>query len=119
MVYYRCNHDLKFIVASSKDAKALVYYITNYITKNTIYTSHMYSLLQVAVQKIESTFTESQCTKHLERSRQLLIWFLNTIGSQQEILATRAISYLMRFPDHITNIQFSTIPWYSLLMWFS
>jgi hypothetical protein len=33
MVSCRCNHDLKFIAASGKDAKVLVYYITDYITK--------------------------------------------------------------------------------------
>jgi hypothetical protein len=47
----RCNHDLKSIVASSKDNDSLIYYITNYITKN-IFTFHiMYSLLQIAIEK--------------------------------------------------------------------
>jgi hypothetical protein len=78
----------------------------------------MYSLLQVVVQKIESMFTESNSKEHLEMSRQMLIHSLNTIGSQQEISTTRATSYLMKFSDHITNVQFSTIPWYSLAMWF-
>jgi len=32
----RCNHDLKFIITSSKDSKSLNYYITNYITKTSI-----------------------------------------------------------------------------------
>jgi hypothetical protein len=32
----RCNHDLKFIIASNKDSKSLSYYITNYITKISI-----------------------------------------------------------------------------------
>jgi hypothetical protein len=73
MVSCRCNHDLKFIATSGKDAKALVYYIIDYITKNTLYTLHMYSFLQVVVQKIESTFTESHSKEHLERSRQMLI----------------------------------------------
>jgi hypothetical protein len=49
MVSCRCNHDLKIIIASRKDAKALVYSIIDYITKNTLYTLHMYSLLQVVV----------------------------------------------------------------------
>jgi hypothetical protein len=40
---------------------------------------------------------------HLERSHQMLIHSLNTIGSQQESLATWATSYLMKFLDHITN----------------
>jgi hypothetical protein len=40
----RCNHDLKFIVTLSKDNKSLIYYITDYITKTSIYINHMYSL---------------------------------------------------------------------------
>ncbi len=47
----RCNHDLKFVVTSGKDSKSLIYYITNYITKTSIYISHMYSLLQIVVHK--------------------------------------------------------------------
>ena len=45
MVSCQCNIDLKFITTSGKDAKALVYYIIDYIIKNTLYTSHMYSFL--------------------------------------------------------------------------
>jgi hypothetical protein len=41
---------------------------------------------------------------------------LNAIGSQQKILAIRAINYSMKFSAHITNVQFSIIPWYSLAM---
>ena len=68
MVYCQYSHDLKFIGACDKDAKALVYFITNYITKSTIYTSHMYLLLQIAVRKIESTYFESFFAEHLARS---------------------------------------------------
>jgi hypothetical protein len=46
----RCNRDLKFITAFGKDSKSLIYYIIDYITKTFIYTSHMYSLLQIAIQ---------------------------------------------------------------------
>ncbi len=46
----------------------------------------------------------------------MIIQSLNTIDSQQEISSTRGISYLMKFPDHITNVYFSIIPWYSLSM---
>ncbi len=42
---------------------------------------------------------------------------LNTIRNQQEILATRAISYLLNLPDHITNYDFTYIFWSSLLAW--
>jgi hypothetical protein len=45
----KCNHDLKFIAAFGKDSKTLIYYIIDYITKTSIYTTHMYFLLQIAI----------------------------------------------------------------------
>jgi len=47
----RRKHDLNFITTSCKDSKYLICYITNYITKTSIYIMHMYSLLQLVVQK--------------------------------------------------------------------
>jgi hypothetical protein len=47
----KCNHDLKFIVALGKYSKYLIYYIINYITNTSIYTTHMYSFLQIVIQK--------------------------------------------------------------------
>jgi len=41
----RCNHDFKFIITSNKNSKSLIYFIT----KTSIYTSHMYFLLQIIV----------------------------------------------------------------------
>jgi hypothetical protein len=50
----KCNHDFKFIATSNKDNKSLIYCIIDYITKTSTYTTHMYSLLQIVVQKIET-----------------------------------------------------------------
>jgi hypothetical protein len=51
------------------------------------------------------------------KSRYFFICCLNTIGSQQEISTTRAISYLLNLPDHIIDHDFIYIPWYSLSAW--
>ncbi len=37
----KCNYNLKFIIAIGKYSKSLVYYIIDYITKTSIYTSHV------------------------------------------------------------------------------
>jgi hypothetical protein len=55
-----CNHDLKFIVGFGKGSKALIYYITDYIMKTTNFTSHMYSLMKIGVQKVEETHPQNQ-----------------------------------------------------------
>ncbi len=114
----RSNHDLKFIATSSKDNKSLIYYVIDYITKTFICTSHMYFLLQIALQK---TKTINEISKNnynsIDKSQHLLIRCLNTIGSQQEILATKAISYLLNLPNHKIDHDFIYIPWYSSLAW--
>jgi hypothetical protein len=56
-----------------------------YETKSTLYTSKMYSILQVVVKKIETTYTNSTVNDYVNRSRRVLIQSLNSIGSQQEI----------------------------------
>jgi len=54
----------------------------------------------------------------IDKNRHLFICCcLNIRGSQQKILATRAISYLLNLPDHKINHDFTYILWYSLLAW--
>lgn len=84
LVASRCYHDLK-LVESSKDSKALMYYITDYITKLSICTSHMYSLLQIIVQSFETTYDTCISKDSIDRSKRLLIKCVDTIGSQQEM----------------------------------
>jgi hypothetical protein len=47
-----CNMDIKFI-ESSASAKAILYYITDYITKSQLKTHVAYAALQAAVKKME------------------------------------------------------------------
>jgi hypothetical protein len=59
------------------------------------------------------------CYNHnsIDINQCLLIHYLNTIRSQHEILATKAISSLLNLRNHLTNYNFMNIPWYSLLIW--
>ncbi len=68
----RCNHDLKFIATFGKDSKSLIYYITNYITKTSIYTSHMYSFLQIAVQKTKLKKNSNSNYDSIDKSLKVL-----------------------------------------------
>jgi hypothetical protein len=109
----RCNCDLKFIKTSNKNSKSLFYYIT----KISIYTTHMYSFLQISIKFFETINNNTNLYDLINKSHHLLIWHLHTIGSQQEISTTKAIIYLLNLPYHITNYDFTYIPWYSLLTW--
>ena len=48
----RSNMDIKYI-SSGSDAKALVYYITDYVTKSSLWFHDIFSLVLKAVQSIE------------------------------------------------------------------
>lgn len=49
----RCNIDIKFI-SSGASAKAVLYYITDYITKSQLKSHVAFAALQLAVKKLES-----------------------------------------------------------------
>ncbi len=53
----------------------------------------------------------------IDKSQHLIIKYLNTIGSQQEISTIRTVSYLLNFPNHIIDYDFIYIPWYNLSAW--
>ncbi len=92
LLAYRCNHHFNLITTFGKDSKSLIYYITNYITKTSIYTTQMYYLLQIAIQKVETINNNTNSYDVIEKSLHLLIRCLNTLGSQQEISTTKAIN---------------------------
>ncbi len=108
---------LKFITTSSKYIKSLIYYVINYITKTSISIMHMYSLLQIVVQKASTIIENTNLYDLIDKSQCLIIICLNIIGSQQEISTTRAISYLLNLPYHIIDYDFTYILWYNLLAW--
>jgi hypothetical protein len=55
----RCNCDFNFIIIFGKSNKVLNFYITNYITKISNYTLHIYLLMKIGVQKIEETYSKT------------------------------------------------------------
>jgi hypothetical protein len=64
----KCNHDLKFITTSGKYSKSLIYYIINYITKTSIYITHMYFLLQITVQKKTTIIENTNSYDSIDKS---------------------------------------------------
>lgn len=69
LVYCQHNHDLKFIL-SEKAAKAAMFYITDYITKNDLKTYEILSLLSKAVLCATESNQSNMSTK--EQAKNLL-----------------------------------------------
>ena len=105
----RSNMDIKFIYNGS-DAKALVYYITDYVTKTNLSFHDTFSLVLKAVKSMEkSPVASSSCMSAEEKSRKLVLRCYNTLASQQELSSMQVASYLMGWPDHCTTHEFANI----------
>jgi hypothetical protein len=97
--------DIKFIW-SGTDAKALVYYCTDYITKTNLSFHDTYSLVQKAIELNDNNvITENS----VDKARILVLRCYNSLASQQELSGVQVITYLMDYGDHYTSHAFTNI----------
>ena len=97
--------DIKFIW-SGNDAKALVYYITDYVTKMSLSFHDTFSLVQKGMASFQNAPLQTNSESAIERSRKLALRCYNTLASQQELSGVQVASYLMNWGDHYTTHKF-------------
>jgi hypothetical protein len=106
----RCNMDIKFI-GSGPSTKAVIYYITDYITKSQLKTHVAFAALEVAVRKLnEMDTTDDPVTVKAKRLLQKCAY---AMVSHQELSAQQVCSYLMDFEDHFTSHEYRNVFWKS------
>ena len=101
----RSNMDIKFIW-SGNDAKALVYYITDYVTKMSLSFHDTFSLVQKGIASFQKAPQQANSESAIEKSRKLVLRCYNTLASQQELSGVQVASYLMNWDDHYTTHKF-------------
>lgn len=106
----QCNTDIKYI-GSGEAAKALVYYITDYITKSPLPLHVGVSALSYAIRKNDEKFSGSSDSPSEVRSRSLLIKSVNAMMGRLEISHQQVMSYLVGGGDHYTNQTFRILYW--------
>lgn len=100
--------DIKFI-GSGPAAKAIIYYITNYITKSQLKTHVAYAALELATKKLgEYNPDDDDITV---RAKKLLQKCAYSIISHQELSAQQVASYLMDYEDHFTSHKYRNLYW--------
>ncbi|CAF1357094.1 unnamed protein product, partial [Adineta steineri] len=104
----RSNMDIKFIWTGN-DAKALVYYITDYVTKSSLAFYDMFALAQQGIKSIEQHGSTNGFDNAVEKSRKLVLRCYNMIASHQEISGVQVASYLMNYGDHYTTHTFRNL----------
>ncbi|CAF4692007.1 unnamed protein product, partial [Rotaria sp. Silwood2] len=101
----RSNMDIKFIW-SGNDAKALIYYITDYVTKMSLSFHDTFALVQKSITSYMHSSYQTDKEDAIEKSRKLVLRCYNTLASQQELSGVQVASYLMNWDDHYTTHKF-------------
>ncbi|KAH9852987.1 hypothetical protein C2E23DRAFT_868446 [Lenzites betulinus] len=106
----RCNMDLQFI-GTGEDAKAVIYYITDYITKSQLKTHVAYAALALGVKKAAEGNTDSEDSDLVRRAKKTLQKCAFSLLANQELSAQQVSASLMGFDDHFTSDEFSNLYW--------
>ncbi|CAF1523172.1 unnamed protein product, partial [Rotaria sordida] len=102
----RSNVDIKFIWSKS-DAKTLIYYITDYVTKMSLYFHDTFcSCTKKSITAFQNSCHQPDKETTIEKSRRLVLRCYNTLASQQELSGVQVASYLMNWDDHYTTHKF-------------
>ncbi|KAJ7603335.1 hypothetical protein DFH06DRAFT_1022312, partial [Mycena polygramma] len=107
----RCNMDIKY-VGSGEGAKALVFYITDYITKSTLPAHVGLSALEYALKRNEEKFRERlDDATESEIDRSLFTKTVMSIMARQEISHQQVMSYLVGGGDCYRSHSFRVVHW--------
>ncbi|KAF8059274.1 hypothetical protein FPV67DRAFT_1398523, partial [Lyophyllum atratum] len=104
----RCNMDIQFI-GSGTCAKAVLYYITNYISKSQLKSHVAFAALELAVSKLGEELPGDNLKT--VRAKQMLQKCAHAMISHQELSAQQVASYLMGYGDHFTSHTYRKFHW--------
>ncbi|KAG2018574.1 ATP-dependent DNA helicase PIF1 [Coprinopsis cinerea AmutBmut pab1-1] len=107
----KCNHDVKFI-GSGKDAKAFMYYVTEYITKSPITVHAGLAALSYAIRQTERRFTPSTNTLTKPEVVSAMTTAVNSMLGHQEVSHQQVMrDIIVGGPERYTNAVFQTFNW--------
>ncbi|KAI9065711.1 hypothetical protein FKP32DRAFT_1549886, partial [Trametes sanguinea] len=111
----KCNMDIKHI-GSGEAAKALLYYVTDYITKPSLPTHVGLGALSYAIQKTNDQFPGLIAAPPVSDARTAgmrgaLTFTVNRMMSRQEISHQQVMSYLVGGGDAYRSHNFRTLHW--------
>ncbi|KAI9067800.1 hypothetical protein FKP32DRAFT_1546038, partial [Trametes sanguinea] len=109
----RCNMDISHI-GSGEEAKAVIYYVTDYITKSPLKAHIAYASLETAIKKVEADTQTMPANDSQLRAKKMLQKSAFALISNQELSAQQVSSYLMDYEDHFTSHRFANLYWTSL-----
>lgn len=106
----QCNMDIKY-VGSGESAKALIYYVTDYITKESLATHVGLGALTYAINRNDVKYSEDKTSSSSQRSRSLFVKTVNSMMARQEMSHQQVMSYLIGGGDHYKSDTFRLLKW--------
>ena len=110
----QCNMDIKFI-GLGPAAKALTYYISDYITKNKLKVHVGLQAIQAAIESHHKHFDDDSAFSALMQECNLLTKTVNAMMGRHEISHQQVMSYLVGGGDYYVSHDFQTVHFMSLL----
>lgn len=106
----KCNMDIKYI-GSGQAAKALVYYVTDYVTKGSLPLHLGLQSLCWAIRQNEAKYDGPEKVDADIIKRSLMVKVVNAMMGRQEISHQQVMSYLVGGGDSYTSHKFRTLYW--------
>jgi hypothetical protein len=110
MFLMQCNMDIKYI-GSGPAAKALVYYVTDYITKENLSTHVGLEALAYAIRQNDKKFEGDIGTPSSEKTKSLFVKTVNAMMARQENSHQQVMSHLIGGGDHYKANTFKLLKW--------
>ena len=104
----RCNSDVTSLLSGTA-IKAIVAYVTDYITKAPLKTHTMFDAIRTVFDRKSELINGNKSRE--EKSRKLITNIVNSLTSSMEIGGPMASLYLLGNPDHYTNYKFRHFYW--------
>ncbi|KAF5336595.1 hypothetical protein D9611_006614 [Ephemerocybe angulata] len=115
----KCNTDIKFI-GSGLDAKAFMYYVTDYITKAPLSMHAGLTALSYAIRQAEAKGVMGENAARGEAvDRRAITIAINSMLGHQEVSHPQVMSYIFGGGEHYTNESFQAINWAEVLRFVS
>jgi len=108
----RCNTDVSSLL-SGTSLKAIISYVTDYITKPSLKTYQIFSSAYDVYEKNSELIGGD--IKAKEAAHKLIVKIVNSLGSKMEIGSPAACMYLLGNPDHYKSHMFVPFWWKSFV----
>jgi hypothetical protein len=109
---FRCNTDVTCLLSGTA-IKAVVMYVSDYITKSSLKTHTIFESIRTVFQKNGEMIGGTLTMK--EKARMIMTKIVNLISAKMEMGAPMISMYLLGNPDHYTDHKFVPFFWQSFV----